>query len=307
VDRVWIDEVADLGDGHLTGVLKVAFSAGSAQQGTSANVDSFRVAMEGSVDTVSGTAQLSRCVADFAGSQASNGTRAGTVNGNEITGLIPGGWYMVTVMGTIRNAGNGAATLWGPSLTRCGPQSAQVLVATPSEVLNWPDGNAPQSHTFAVRAPEDGCIRGRTDDGSVNAVVIAMSYLLAGTPDTDPARAFDPSTIKTDQDRITGLDPEAAYLVVVDAVLDGQNVTSTNPTPGSIPVIRLDNCGTPSQTLAQTDATLITTRTSGQRSTTVTLFVRKTGGCIQASILPAQTSSSSSGIKSVTASKVVLQ
>ena len=84
-------------------------------------------------------------------------------SGSMILGLIPGKKYLVNVYGVTRNAGQGSEKLWAIGVSNC-KKSPGVLIETRSSIgINWPDGQAPQSASFVVKAPADGCIRGYCD------------------------------------------------------------------------------------------------------------------------------------------------
>jgi hypothetical protein len=125
--------------------------------------------------SISGSqATLSRCVSDFSLGSPVYQT-AGNVTGNQITGLRPNHWYNVTVSGITQSKGNGYNTLIGPAISRCN-QPTSVLSAIADRMINWPDGNTPQSHTFVAQAPADGCIQGRLD-----GQVASMSFFMIGS------------------------------------------------------------------------------------------------------------------------------
>ncbi len=76
--------------------------------------------------------------------------------------LKPGAKYKVHVFGVIGDRGTGNILLNGVGLTDC---TDTPIVGTDSLTIGWPDGQAPQDHTFVVDAPADGCLRGVTDLG----------------------------------------------------------------------------------------------------------------------------------------------
>jgi hypothetical protein len=92
---------------------------------------------------------------------------ARTVPTGTISGLKPGKPYLLNVLGRTLYRTDGAATLRGIRVTSCVSPYAVILSNT-SKSLDWADGSVPQSSTFAVTAPADGCLRA-TDDSAYNS------------------------------------------------------------------------------------------------------------------------------------------
>ena len=97
-----------------------------------------------------------------------------TVNGNQINGLTPGRKYIVDVYGITVNRGEDNEMLNPIGVRECG--GGAILDQAPQQLINWHDGNAPQSASFVVDAPASGCIEGYVDSGDplyMNAVSIS--------------------------------------------------------------------------------------------------------------------------------------
>jgi type II secretory pathway pseudopilin PulG len=83
-----------------------------------------------------------------------------SVSGNMINGLNPASKYLVNIYGIAPNKGNGMATLGGLTVTDC---TGVGLAQTPSQSINWPDGQPTQSGSLLITAPASGCIRTYVD------------------------------------------------------------------------------------------------------------------------------------------------
>ena len=70
-------------------------------------------------------------------------------NNQRVNGLNVGTTYLVSVYGTVRNAGNDNATLGS---VRIETTSGAVIQQTGTQTINWHDGQAPQSATFVFTA-----------------------------------------------------------------------------------------------------------------------------------------------------------
>lgn len=91
-----------------------------------------------------------------------------------ISGLEPGRWYMVWLYGVTHNRGTGSSVLWEPLVQSC--QTDVALMAWPrgNWGIDWHDGSAPQSGTFFVQAPADGCVETFMDCCTSKAWALGM-------------------------------------------------------------------------------------------------------------------------------------
>lgn len=81
-----------------------------------------------------------------------------------LSGLTPGKKYLISIYGICHNRGTGDDTL-GQHMIREGSSvsSGAILASTPSERIDWPDGNVPVSVTFIIDGPPTGTVTGVTD------------------------------------------------------------------------------------------------------------------------------------------------
>ncbi len=175
VQRIYLDQVSSIPSSSLISakvkiqVSKKALPGGGTTLGAQTLYREIPISMIAS-DVSGGAATIQSCVSNLAiGSPLTSG--AGTITGSMITGLRADTYYTVSVYGYTQNKGNGSATLLPVSVRGCGVGAA-VLAATPSQVINWHDGNAPQSASFVIQPPPDGCVQGYADGW-----VSSMSYV----------------------------------------------------------------------------------------------------------------------------------
>jgi hypothetical protein len=88
-----------------------------------------------------------------------------------VTAMNAGKKYLVCVYGVTANRGNDTATMLPVGVRNC---QGATLASVPSISVNWPDGNAPQSHCFVITAPSDGCVQGFTDNGNAMYMTVVQ-------------------------------------------------------------------------------------------------------------------------------------